>query len=112
MRYPKRPGLSIGDEVVENGAIQRISSNRLCGLHPASRGDLSYAPFCTALVHFITPRRSWDLYLIKFFAIPSQLIGFTVRGRGCNLPISQVSSRSEIPSSSLVEISGDYNLDP
>ena len=29
MRYPKRPGSSIGVEMVENGDIRRIGSNRL-----------------------------------------------------------------------------------
>ena len=29
-RYPKRPGSSIGDEMVENGDRRRIGSNQLC----------------------------------------------------------------------------------
>ena len=34
-RYPKRLGLSIGDQMVENGDKWRIGPSRLCGSHSA-----------------------------------------------------------------------------
>ena len=33
MRYPKRPGSSVIDEMIKNGDIWRIGSNELCGSH-------------------------------------------------------------------------------
>ena len=60
MRYPKRPRSSVGDEMVENGDIRRIGSNRLCGSQVTLLDHQAWG-LCAICHHSRPFRRQWTI---------------------------------------------------
>ena len=85
-RYPKRPGLSIGDDVAENGAIRRTGSNRPFGASRSITPLIPHAPFGAILGHIVADGQTRPLWISAYLTLHAQSISCAVRGRDCDLP--------------------------
>ena len=86
MRYPKRPGSSVIDEMIKNGDIWCIGSNEHSGSHCLITPLEACAPSVTVFDHFVANGRSRPFWLSTPFPLYAQLLRFCVRSRDCDLP--------------------------
>ena len=115
-KYPKRPGLSIGDDVAENGAIRRMGyrwSNRaIC----TKKADLTP---CAIWRNSRPHRRLWTNPAVLDIYIPHSARSATQRQclkSRCDLPRSAPQSQQRAGEIASIELTGDRggdrNLDP
>ena len=84
-RWPKRPGSSIGVEMIENDDIWRIGSNELCDSHCLITPLQACAPYVTVFDHFNANGQSRPFWLSTHFPLNAQQLKFCVEVRDCDL---------------------------